>query len=181
MSGALKTLYATLAGAPSLENATVFFGEENINAQDATLPYVCMVPTGGPWSNPTDLPGYYRNADLELNNIWMTQESIDLYLWAADTDPSAQPIDHADAVETFRQDVLRALQYQVAYADVMGAKHRGFKFIPVSGRWAQMQQASVRYGRAYVLTVQVDITAIDTLPVDALPPQTLEINPSIVT
>ena len=181
MSGALKTLVTTLTAAPSLRNATVLFGEENINAQDATLPFVCVVPVGGPWSNPTDLPGYYRNADLELNNIWMTQESIDLYLWAADSDPSAQPLDHADAVETFRQEVLQALQYQVAYADVTGTKHRGFKFNPVSGRWAQMNQASVRYGRAYVLTVTVDITAIDVLPVDALPPQTLEINPSFET
>ena len=157
-AGPYGALMAMLAAAPSLANVSVGFGEENINAQDMPTPMVVVVPVGGTWNDTTCLPGYYKTADVNLQNIWMTREMIDLYCWGASIDPSALPVDHADATNELRQLVLQAFQNQTPL---------GLKFVPMSGKWAQMGTASVRYGRAYVLTVQVDITAPDVLPVYA--------------
>lgn len=155
--GSLATLMTMLQAAPTLSGASVVFGEEMVAAQDKDLPMVAIVPVGGTWG-PPGAPGYYQIADVNLNNIWMTQESIDLYLWAASLDPNADPIDHASAIEEFRAQVLQAFQHQAP---------TGLMFKPVSGRWQLDQRAVVRYGRAYVLTVVVDITIPDVLPVYA--------------
>jgi hypothetical protein len=152
-NGALKTLFNMLQSAQSMEGVSIAFGEENKVAQEYPLPYVCMVPLGGPWQQ----PGYYRNADIDIHNQWMTTESVDFYLWAFDTDADATAIDHADATEVLRAQVLAALQQQAP---------NGLMFRPINGRWQLFQDQSARYGRAYVLTVSVDITVTDLLPKD---------------
>lgn len=169
--GTLQTLVAYLAAAPSLVGVSVVFGEENIRSQAHPLPMVTVVPVGGPW-----VPGgagYYKAADPDTGNLWMTQESIDLYLWSADIDSdgrvkdTAQPIDNANAVENLRARVLQAFQTQQAHELADGTKQYGWMFRPVSGRWETQQDEANRYGRTYVLTVSVDITVPDRLPVDA--------------
>lgn len=153
--GSLKTLMVMLTATPALSGISLVFGEENINAQEFPLPMVVMVPVGGTWG-PPGTPGYYKNASPDLNNIWMTQETIDLYLWNNDPDAEATEVDHADAVEDLRARVLQALQSQ---------SPQGLMYRPVSGRWQLADKENNRFGRAYVLTVSVDITIPDTLPV----------------
>ncbi len=153
--GSLRILMTMLAAAPAMEGVSLVFGEENINAQEYPLPMVVVVPVGGGWG-PPGAPGYYKNASLDVNNIWMTQESIDLYLWNNDADPEATEVNHADAVEDLRARVLQSLQTQAP---------NGLMYRPLSGRWQQQDKETNRFGRAYVLTVQVDITVPDTLPV----------------
>lgn len=149
--GALKTLFLMLQAAPSMVSASVVYGEEMINAQDQTYPMVAIVPIGGSWQQ----PGYYQDGSTEINNSWMTSENIDLYLGAWDPDPAATPIDHANALEDFRAAVLQAFQYQ---------SPTGLMYRPISGRWVLAQDVINRMGRAYILTVQCDITIPDLLP-----------------
>ena len=165
--GALKTLYTMLQGAPSLEGVTLSFGEESVNAEENALPAVAMVPIGGPWLAPQGFLG----SDPSLNVIWMARENIDLYLWAASSEPTAQPIDHADAIENLRVRVLQAFQY----AQFPG----GLRYIPQSGRWQLARNETNRYGRAYVLTIQVEISVPDQEPVNATVTKET-FNPSIV-
>lgn len=150
--GSLKTLFTMLSAAPTLATVNVAFGEEMLSAEDLPTPIVVMVPVGGPWAQPSDAPGYYQGNDPNLNNIWMTQESINLHCWAFDTDPAALPVDHADACETLRAQVLQALQSQCS---------NGLKFNPVNGQWIPMSNAVNRFGRGYILNVQCDITVPD--------------------
>lgn len=154
--GVLSTLLSTLQASPILTGAgvSVAFGEEMINAEDVTIPKVVLVPGAGSYGPD---PGYYLNADVNVDWIWGLKESIDLYLVAYATTVGAQPIDHADAVESLRQLVLQAIKSQ---AD------SGLKWTPVSGRWVTDANAVVRYGRAYVLTVQVDIAIPDVTPTE---------------
>lgn len=169
--GTLQTLLAYLVAAPSLVGVSVVFGEENIRSSAHKLPVVTVVPVGGPWV--AGGGAYYRAANVNLNALWMTQESIDLYLWSADVDgdgrakDDAQPIDHANAVENLRARVLQAFQTQQAQENAEGEAQYGWMYRPVSGRWETQQDESNRYGRTYVLTVQVDITVPDALPVEA--------------
>lgn len=168
--GALKTLMTMLADAPSMTGVSLVFGEENIRAQEFRLPMVTVTPVGGSWTN--GLPGYYEDANVDLENIWLTTENINLTLWAcADMDASPPPtaVDHADAIENLRCNVLRAFQSQAA---------QGLRFVPVSGQWALYDEQVNRFGRGYVLTVQVDITYPSALPVDVTL-ETVEVNPEI--
>jgi hypothetical protein len=92
----------------------------------------------------------------------MTSENINLILWAsADEQASPAPtaVDHADAIENLRCNVLRAFQSQAA---------NGLKFTPISGQWSMFDEQVNRFGRGYVLTVQVDITYPSALPVDVI-------------
>lgn len=151
--GSLKTLLQMLQSSPTLQGASVVFGEENINAEDFLLPMVCVVPIGGTWK----APGYFEFADTSLNAIWSTSEAIEIWMWSAADPHSAQPpseIDSADAVEELRARVLQALQFQAP---------NGLMYSPVSGRWSRMGDGSNRYGRGYALTVQVDIAIPDVL------------------
>ncbi len=168
--GALKTLMTMLAAAPSMVGVSLAFGEEALRAQEYTLPMVTLVPIGGSWG--AGLPGYAQDTDVDLENIWMTSEAINLVLWAnanMEADPPPTAVDHADAVENLRSNVLRALQSQAAL---------GLKFVPVNGQWSLFDEQVNRFGRGYTLTVNVDITYPSALPVGV----TLEeiiINPSV--
>jgi hypothetical protein len=46
------------------------------------------------------------------------------------------------------------------------AKERGLTFRIVSGRWALSNNVTIRQGRVYVLTIQIDITVPTALPVE---------------
>ena len=167
--GSLKTLFQMLTEAPTLASVNVAFGEEMLSAENLPTPYVVIVPVGGPWADGSDAPGYFKGADPNLNNIWMTQESINIHCWAFDPDPNALPVDHADACETLRAQVLQALQYQAP---------NGLKFNPVSGSWVSMANAVNRFGRGYILNVQCDI-AVPDVPVQYETVTQTTINPTI--
>ena len=156
--GSLRPLYRALKNSiPFLSSAlarpvSILFGEENIIAQDQELPYVCMVPTGGNYTQ----PGYNQGGSGE-RITWNTTENVDLYLWsdAAVLSDTVDTIDHADAVEELRMRVLQALQQQTA---------QGLMFRPISGRWEMARNAVNRDGRCYILSVTVDITIPDVAP-----------------
>jgi hypothetical protein len=167
--GALKTLVAMLTAFLTPYGIEVVYGEENIHSEKEFIPRVVVVPVGGSWVDSGCTPGYYKDANVDLNNIWMTRENIDLVMWSFDPDPLAQPIDHADATEDLRARVLQAFQSQAP---------NGLMFRPLSGSWEQMQEGVNRFGRAYRMQLQVDITVPDVLPVDVTVDE-VTINPSI--
>lgn len=159
---AYKTLMAMLSEAPSMAGVSVVFGEEFETAQEYALPMVTIVPVGGSWgAENVGLPGYAHDTDaldlVDADNVWTTREEVNIVCWAA-ADPNATPspatVDNACAVENLRANVLRALQFQAP---------NGLMFVPRSGRWQLFGNQMTRYGRAYVLTVTVDIT-YTTLP-----------------
>jgi hypothetical protein len=153
--GSLEPLMDALTSAPTLAGASVVFGEENLASNEYPLPRVVVTPIGGNWES----PGYYKDANPDVTAIWKTDENIELSLWAESTDPTRQlPIHHATAVEDFRAAVLQALQAQ---------RSTGLFYKPVSGRWQLDQDAVSRLGRSYVLTVVVEITVPDVVPIEA--------------
>lgn len=164
MAGALKTLFGALQASTFLTGVTLVFGEEEVHDTAQPLPMVVMVPMGGPF---VDSPGYSRNLDVAVEQQWGVNESIDLYLWAMDTNPLAQPIDHADRIESLRANVLAALQDQRAqYTDFINIAH-GLWFKPIQQRWQQMQGGYIRLGRALVITVISEIPIAMPVPPEA--------------
>ncbi len=154
--GALKTLMLCLQSAPTLTGCSVAFGEENKRAQDFALPYVCVVPGSGVFL--ADItPGYIKDANVYYNMIWGLRETCDLWLWANSTVEGAEPVDHADAIENFRARVLQALQHQ---------RGTGLFYKAISGRWEHASDAVDRFGRAYVITVEAEISIPDVLPTE---------------
>lgn len=167
--GSLRTLFTTLATAPSLLalSASVVFGEEPESAWNMPVPVVLIMPSGGPWT----MDGYGKGIDSnDYDNIWMTTESIDIYMWAQGAQPAPTQLDNADAVEILRAAVLQALQSQ---------QDSGLKYAPVVGQWKRTIGGMSRYGRAYVLTVQTDISVLGITSVNAPTPITATITPSI--
>lgn len=157
--GALKTLVTSLQASSFLGGVSVAFGEEMIAAQEMPLPFVVIVPKGGPWEE----PGYIAGLDPSVENVWSTREEADIYMWAYSSATNAQPVDHADAVETLRQQVLSALQDQRNQANTDGSNAPGLYWKPTDGHWELMQNALSRYGRGYVLSVMTEI-AVPCLP-----------------
>jgi len=168
----LRVLVEMLACAPPLVGCHIAFGEEMIHAQDFSQPVVTVVPIGGPWAITGIDPAYVQALDPDVEIAWSTQERIDLHLWNASRDPARQqPLDHASAVEDFRELVLQALQRQRAPG--------GLFYKPVFGEWVQMNDQVVRQGRAYKLSVVVELATTDIDPVEATV-QSITIVPSIV-
>lgn len=164
MAGAIKTLFGALQASTYLTGVSLVFGEENVNAQDSPLPMIIMVPVGGEINN---TPGYAGGLDPAVEMIWGIREQVDFYLWAYDTTPGAQPIDHADAVETLRQKLLSALRDQQAqYADVASVSY-GLSWYPVSERWSLYDGASVRYGRCLIVSTRPEIAVAMATPQEA--------------
>ncbi len=111
---------------------------------------VVIVPQGGPWQ--VNGFGYVKDVNVANEMIWSTLESIDLYIWSAvSPDADTSEVDNADAVEDMRARVLHALQYQ---------RPTGLFYKPINGRWETFNNASNRFGRAYVLTVAVEICVV---------------------
>lgn len=161
MAGPFKTFMGALAASTYLSGVTLAFGEEMIHDQSAALPYIVVVPKGGQFEAS---PGYATNLDPTIEAIWTVGEQIDFYLWAYDTTPGADRVDHEDAAGTLLGQLLAALQDQRAqYTDVSSIAH-GLYFHPVSERWQAMGEGFVRYGRALVATVLVPIPRAQPAP-----------------
>ncbi len=163
MSGAISTLAAMLRDTPSMADVSLIVGEEFRTAAEFPLPFVALVPQGGPWSE----PGYVGDLDPLIEALWSTRETIECHLWAAADDAEAEPLAHYDAVEELRARVLRAFQTQRAPG--------GLFFKPISGRWERMTDGIVRLGRGYVLNIEIEI-AVTTIPPDEVDQSTLTVN-----
>lgn len=163
--GPYRTLCETLRQAPSIgtHGVTVLFGEENIIAQDVELPFLTVVPIGGPWEG----PGYDSGADENTEMIWATKEGINIYLSAWDPNPEAQPEDHADRIDELRGWLLQALQFQ--------RMPGGLFYKPVEGQWTRYGDAKTRFGRGYVLRVIIELAEKTEPPNNVTPPITTTI------
>lgn len=168
--GVYGTLMTMLTAAPTMQGVSVFFGEENISSRPM-LPYICIVPTGGPY----DEPGYAKDLNPGIEAIWAVKSTIDIYLWHAALDSVGQPSSdlaaHADAISDLRARVLQAFQNQRPY---------GLYFKPQSERWSLMEGANKRYGRCLVLSMMAEIPIPDVNPIDATV-QTLTLSATITT
>lgn len=163
-AGPYATLMTMLSASSYLAGINVIFGEENINAQEFPIPFVCVVPVGGPWNG----NAYIKGLDPEVEKAWSTNEQIELWCWnAVNTggvlDETATPQQHADSVLSLLTSVVSSLQDQ-RVGEGYDATSGGLYFFPVSGRWQQMRQGSLRYGRAYVLTVSVEVPFVMPIP-----------------
>ncbi len=166
--GSLKRFYDMIRTAPSMAGVSVAFGEETIAANEYPTPRLTIVPLGGNWGENNNTPGYERDSDPNLQNLWMTGEVVELHCWAIADGQLPKPVDHADAVENLRALTLQALQSQRArYASDNATKERGLTFRVISGRWALANNVTIREGRCYVLTIQIDITVPSALPAEA--------------
>lgn len=171
--GSVKTLVLMLSSFLAPYGVQVVYGEEFVWGNDVKLPCVVVAPLGGDWEG----NGYYKGADpnLPAANTWITHENIQVYCWSAAVDAngreldSAQPVDHANAVENLRAKVLQAMQ---------GQADAGLMYRPVSGQWVWAGSETLRYGRAYVFTINVDISVPAIPPVDVTVTE-VTINPSI--
>jgi hypothetical protein len=159
MAGPLKTLFLALQASAYLQGVSLAFGEESRRAQEYSLPLVCMVPRGGPYSDPEFtrqvINGQIVDIDPTTERVWQVNTTIDLYLWATSNEPGALPIDEADAAETLRVLVCSALQDQRAMTDVNGNVALGLNFTVERDRWETMEDGWNRFGRALVISVQI--------------------------
>jgi hypothetical protein len=154
MAGALKTFFGALQASQYMAGVALQFGEECIRAQEPVLPSITMVPRGGP----IGASGYALNTDPNVEMLWGITESVDFYLWAAASSPTAQPIDHADAVESLRQLFLSAMRDQQAqYTDAASVSY-GLAWKAVNERWATDNDALLRFGRCLIVTCEPEIT-----------------------
>jgi hypothetical protein len=169
--GAIKTFYTALSSAPSLAGISIGFGEESVAMFANSAPAVVIVPKGGPW----DVAPYAHNVDPDVNRIWMTNEQIDIYIAGFSSATNAAGVDHADATEDLLGAVLQALQWQQAQGSYASPVD-GARYIPVSGAWMLAGNEMERFGRCYVLSIQVDKTFADVLPIDAPIPITTTLN-----
>lgn len=202
MAGPLKTLFTALvassngAGNGFLQGVTVDFGEEALPAQDRPLPRIVMVPIRGNHG-----PGYATDGsagsedeltkpppiDVNTENLWEIAQQVQFYLWSAKLnngmqDPTAQPVDHADAVETLRLALLSALQDQTAMTDTNGRVYNGLAWKSLGEEWETMKNAVNRFGRALVVTVQIDVPVVMSAPTSIEQTvETTEFDPSIAS
>lgn len=159
MAGAIKTLFGALQASQYITAAgiSLVFGIEELNQQRYPLPFVTVVPLGGPY----EAPGYAGGIDPATEMLWETPEAIDFWIQAASTDPSNQgAIDHTDAIEAAHQALLSAFRDQRAqYTDVSQVSF-GLAFAPKSRRWEALgNNAPSRFGRALVVRSEFRITS----------------------
>lgn len=165
MAGPFKTLLGALKASPFMAGISIKFGEEYKNAQDQNLPYVCVVPIGGPISNQ---PDSYANEDPSVEMAWGGHHQFDFYLWSASSDQSAQePEDHMDAVWSLRQLVLSSLQDQRAQYTDSNSIAYGLQYTAQSDRWELMQDSVSRFGRCLVLSASLDVVTPMASPQEA--------------
>lgn len=166
MAGPLKTLFGALQASTFItsNNVTLIFGSEELNQQRVTLPYVVMVPLGGP----VTWPGYEYQGDAYVEQRWEFAETIEFWLYNASQTAGAQgAIDHVDAIESLRLWMLSALQDQRAqYTDVNSVAY-GLQYKVETGRWEASTNPASRFGRCYVLSVRVQVTVAMAAPQEA--------------
>lgn len=156
--GVYGTLVTMLSGAAPLSGVYVRFGEEAIADESSADPRVVIVPLGGAVTP----NGYQQAGDPDDENRWSIVEQAEIWCGAWSSSAGAQPVDHADAVDDLRRRVLSALAIQRYSLDpATSAIYGGLWWAPVSGRWERFGDSVMRYGRAYVLTVQVELTVTD--------------------
>lgn len=165
-ASSLKTLFTTLQASALLTGVTLSFGQELIAGLDRVPPLVDIVPIGGPWEE----TGYAQGVDNDVSAIWMTHEQVDLYCYAYSNAGGATAIDHADAARNLSNLALQALQQQAS---------SGLRFWPVRGEWVMASNEFSQFGRAYKLSINLDISMTDITPVYAPTPITATITPSI--
>lgn len=190
MAGPYKTLLQALQASAFITaaNITLAFGEEMVPAQDKELPYVVMVPRGGLAQEPgyaldgsisgasPPLPSQYL--DVNVEDLWEFGEIFQFYCWAFD--PSAAPIDNAEATSAVRLALLSALRDQRAMQDSNGNAFYGLSWRALRTDWEPMQGAVNRFGRALILTVQIDIPAVMAPPTSIeTTVETTQFNPTI--
>lgn len=154
MAGPLKTLFDMLSQSAPLTGVGVYFGLEEVDQQRATLPYVVMNPTAGRYESPAS---GVTKLDPDTEMSWDARGNLDIWLFAAAPDLANQgAIDHADALQSLEVKVLAALQDQQAqYTDENNVTF-GFAYKAVSFRWETNTNAVSRFGRAFVITFQLD-------------------------
>lgn len=169
MAGPYKTLFKALVASQFMAGVSLAFGEEMIAAQDQPLPYIVMVPRGGPAQE----PGYARDGsqlepqDLDVNteDLWEFGELFQFYCWNNSTDQAHQlPVDHAESTRALRLLLLSALRDQRDMVDANGQAYRGLSFKALRSDWETMQNAVNRFGRALILSVQIDIPEVMPIP-----------------
>lgn len=153
MSGPLKTFMTMLSTSAYMAGVSVCFGEEEVHDASRVLPMVVVVPTGGP----AQVDGYARGSDPDIESKWKLLENLDIYCWAYSSLSNPAPVDNADAVESLVTLVLSAFQDQ-RMNEGFDSSSAGLTYTPIAGRWQQMQGAFSRYGRGYVLSVQLEKT-----------------------
>lgn len=169
MASPYKTLFLALQASSFMSGVSLAFGEEAIADQSKNLPYVVMVPRGGP----SQEPGYARDGsqlepqDLDVNteDLWEFAETFQFYCWNVSTNGAAQlPVDHAEATRSLRLLVLSALRDQRDMLDANGQAYRGLSFRVLRSDWETMEGAVNRYGRALIVSVQIDIPEVMSIP-----------------
>lgn len=169
-AGAYVTLYNTLLAAPTIvaNSVSIFFGQEYLKAQEPVLPAIVMVPQVGDWVE-VGQPGYFQNADPNIDMIWQTNELCDVYFWNyAGND--MLPVYHFDAVENLRAWFFQAMWSQNA---------TGLYWWATKGGWVIDDDAINLYGRAYKLTININISFPDVPPIE-VEGASITINPSII-
>lgn len=157
----LNTLLKT---APSLQSNAlnaVLFGEEHIYDENRKPPAIVVVPMGGPIGMGTAPKGLDPE---QVNMIWETSEMIHVHCWGKSYAKNANSLDHYNATDLLRQNVLKAFQFQRYDADPEDDKINdgpGYWFKPVNGYWVTYGDSVTRYGRAYVIEIEVKILIID--------------------
>lgn len=195
MAGPLKTLFLALQASTYMSGVSLAFGEEMTRAQEFALPYIVMVPRTGNH----DRPGYAMDGsagvqaggvkpgapDEWIDSAWEVQQRVDFYLWnaklAADgsLDPNATAVDHADSIETLRLALLSALHDQGAQPDADGNAYYGLDWKSLGEQWETMQDAVNRFGRALVVSVQINTPVVMTPPTQGeVVVETTEFDPS---
>ncbi len=173
MAGALLTLFNTMAASPLLDPSvfpgiTQTFGEESLVFQGEP-PRVVWVPASSSFDSPGRGGNYAGDGTNAQRALWKVNDVIEAHLWAAAASPTAQPQDHADAVETLRQAVLQALGAQI---------FTGYFYRPVRGVWKTAEGELTRRGRSYVLFIEA-ISSVTTPPDQTAQITTVTINPVV--
>ena len=164
-ASSLGILVGAIKAAAVLTGVSVSYGGESLAGLDRVPPLIDIVPVGGSWTD----NGYAQGVDPDVM-IWMTTEQVDLYCYGFSTAAGATAVDHADSARNICNLALQAMQSQAAL---------GLKFSTINGQWVTGGGEYSQFGRAYKLSINVDISMTDVLPVNAPTPITTTITPAV--
>jgi len=176
MAGPYETLMQALAASSYMSGINLYFGEEMIAAQDTKLPCIVAVPRGGivnelgfvedgSVSPPQDI-------DFFTEDLWTVSELFQFYCRGQSTDPNRQQaLHHTEATRAIRLSLLSALNNQRDMLDSDGNSFKGLAFKVLRSDWQrvsdivgrddnQFARAIDRFGRALVMSVQIEIPEV---------------------